>query len=110
MTSAIETALTELSANLRRMEQRHQATGYKFDRLYGLIDAAREELAVVSQDGWAKVLERTVTDLHDLAAALQSGKIVAHVPTHLTDVALAAATGCEASAGLIRSGIAQSAE
>lgn len=44
MTSAIETALTELSANLRRMEQRHQATGYKFDRLYGLIDAAREEL------------------------------------------------------------------
>ena len=43
--SAIETALTELSANLRRMEQRHQATGYKFDRLYGLIDAAREELA-----------------------------------------------------------------
>lgn len=62
----------------------------------------------VSQDGWAKVLERTVTDLHDLAAALQSGKIVAHVPTHLTGIALAAAaTGCEASAGLIRSGIAQ---
>ena len=28
----------------------------------------------VSQDGWAKVLERTVTDLHDLAAALQTGK------------------------------------
>ena len=46
MTSAIETALTELSANLRRMEQRHQATGYKFDRLYGLIDAAREEAAL----------------------------------------------------------------
>lgn len=45
MTSAIETALTELSANLRRMEQRHQAVGYKFDRLYGLIAAAREELA-----------------------------------------------------------------
>lgn len=45
MTSAIETALTELSANLRRMEQRHQATGYKFDRLYDLIAAAREELA-----------------------------------------------------------------
>lgn len=45
MTSAIETALTELSANLRRMEQRHQAVGYKFDRLYDLIDAAREELA-----------------------------------------------------------------
>lgn len=61
----------------------------------------------VSRDGRAKVLERTVTDLHDLAAALQSGKIVAHVPTHLTGVALAAVTGCEASAGLIRSGIAQ---
>lgn len=45
MTSAIETALTELSANLCRMEQRHQATGYKFDRLYDLIAAAREELA-----------------------------------------------------------------
>lgn len=52
MTSAIETALTELSANLRRMEQRHQATGYKFDRLYGLIDAAREELAA---DGWRPI-------------------------------------------------------
>ena len=64
----------------------------------------------VSQDGWAKVLERAVTDLHDLAAAMQSGKIVAHVPTHLTGVALAAATGCEASAGLIRSGIACSGE
>lgn len=48
MTSAIETALTELSANLRRMEQRHQATGYKFDRLYGLIAAAREELDTAS--------------------------------------------------------------
>lgn len=48
-----------------------------------------------------------MTDLHDLAAALQSGKIVAHVPTHLTATACAAAMGCEASAGLIRSGIAQ---
>lgn len=48
MTTAIETALTELSANLRRMEQRHQAAGYKFDRLYGLIDAAREELATLT--------------------------------------------------------------
>ena len=46
--SAIETALTELSANLRRMEQRHQATGYKFDRLYDLIAAAREELAALT--------------------------------------------------------------
>lgn len=44
--NAIETALTELSANLRRMEQRHQAVGYKFDRLYGLIAAARKEVAL----------------------------------------------------------------
>lgn len=49
MTTAIETALTELSANLRRMEQRHQAVGYKFDRLYGLIDAAREELVTLTE-------------------------------------------------------------
>ena len=61
----------------------------------------------VSQDGWAKVLERTVTDLHDLSAALRAGKIVAHVPTYLSGQAKAAAMGCEASAGLIRSGIAQ---
>lgn len=74
------------------------------------IEQTAELLACcrVSQDGWAKVLERTVTDLHDLAAALKAGKIVAHVPTHLSGPALAAAAGCEASAGLIRSGIAQS--
>ena len=64
----------------------------------------------VSQDGWAKVLERTVTDLHDLAAALQGGKIVAHVPTHLSSEARACAMGCEASAGLIRSSIAKPAD
>lgn len=56
--NAIETALNELSANLRRMEQRHQATGYKFDRLYGLIDAAREELAAL-QDA---AVDRRVED------------------------------------------------
>lgn len=64
----------------------------------------------VSQDGWAKVLDRTVTDLHDLAAALQTGKIVAHVPTHLKAQAGLAAIGCCASSELIRSSIAQSAE
>ena len=37
----------------------------------------------VSQDGWAKVLERVDTDTADIAAALQAGKIVAHVPQHL---------------------------
>ena len=67
MTSAIETALTELSANLRRMEQRHQATGSKFDRLYGLIDAAREELAVVSRDAaryqWLRLSPNPACDI-----------------------------------------------
>lgn len=37
----------------------------------------------VSQDGWAKVLERVTTDLDDLAKAIKSGKITAHVPKHL---------------------------
>lgn len=64
----------------------------------------------VSQDGGAKVLERTVTDLHDLAAALQSGKIVAHVPTHLTAQAGLAVIGCCASSELSRSSIALSGE
>lgn len=41
------------------------------------------ELLRVSQDGWAKVLERATTDLRDLAAAIKSGKITAHVPQHL---------------------------
>lgn len=37
----------------------------------------------VSQDGWAKVLERVTQDLSDLATAIKTGKIVAHVPEHL---------------------------
>lgn len=37
----------------------------------------------VSQDGWSKVLERITTDLRDLATAIKSGKITAHVPQHL---------------------------
>ena len=64
----------------------------------------------VSQDGWAKVLERAVTDLQDLAQALQAGKIVAHVPTHLASAARTAASGCNASSRLIYSGIARSAD
>lgn len=59
----------------------------------------------VSQDGWAKVLERTVTDLQDLAAALRAGKIVAHVPTHLVGNAALAAIGSCASSELIRVGL-----
>lgn len=37
----------------------------------------------VSQDGWAKVLVRVTQDLNDLANAIKTGKIVAHVPEHL---------------------------
>ena len=37
----------------------------------------------VSQDGWAKVLERVTQDLSDLATAIKTGKIVAHVPEHM---------------------------
>lgn len=37
----------------------------------------------VSQDGWAKVVDRIATDASDAADALCSGKIVAHIPAHL---------------------------
>lgn len=37
----------------------------------------------VSQDGWAKVVERIATDSADAAEALESGKIVAHIPLNL---------------------------
>ena len=33
----------------------------------------------VSQDGWAEVLERVTRDLSDLAAAMESGKIISHI-------------------------------
>lgn len=89
MTSAIETALTELSANLRRMEQRHQAVGYKFDRLYDLIAAARVELANLTADAGSResrmvVLRRSSDgapavwcdpEIADLVGALNSGGV-----------------------------------
>lgn len=37
----------------------------------------------VSQDGWAKVLDRASIDAADIAQALECGKIVAHIPAHL---------------------------
>lgn len=37
----------------------------------------------VSQEGWAKVLERVTQDLNDLATAIKTGKIIAHIPQHL---------------------------
>ena len=61
--SAIETALNELSANLRRIEQRHQAVGYKFDHLYDLIDEARKELAAEA----AAVNHRLTTEQEPVA-------------------------------------------
>jgi predicted HAD superfamily Cof-like phosphohydrolase len=42
----------------------------------------------VSQDGWGKVLERITQDLNDLAIAIKSGKIIAHIPQHLRVEAL----------------------
>lgn len=74
MTSAIETALTELSANLRRMEQRHQAVGYKFDRLYDLIDAAREELASLTAlpEGWVVAPPRLTQHMADAAKCVDA--------------------------------------
>lgn len=42
----------------------------------------------VSQDGWSKVLERVTQDLSDLATAIKTGKIVAHIPQHLRVKAL----------------------
>lgn len=33
----------------------------------------------VSQDGGAEVLERVTRDLSDLAAAMESGKIISHI-------------------------------
>lgn len=42
----------------------------------------------VSQDGWAKVLARVTQDLSDIATAIKSGKIVAHIPEHLRVEAL----------------------
>lgn len=42
----------------------------------------------VSQDGWAKVLARVTQDLSDIATAIKSGKIIAHIPEHLRVEAL----------------------
>lgn len=42
----------------------------------------------VSQDGWAKVLERVTQDLNDLANAIKTGKIIAHIPENLRVYAL----------------------
>ena len=62
--SAIETALNELSANLRRIEQRHQAVGYKFDHLYDLIDEARKELSAAAVNVWQQTIDKELVSSH----------------------------------------------
>lgn len=49
------------------------------------LEEMREQLEClrVSQDGWAAVLDRLIIDLRYLSEAVKSGKITAHVPTHL---------------------------
>lgn len=78
--SAIETALNELSANLRRIEQRHQAVGYKFDRLYDLIDEARKELAAAAVNVWQQTIDKELVSSHLGVAgdtATNGGKVLA---------------------------------
>ena len=48
-------ALDEVRKTLCRIQQRHQAVGYKFDRIWDLIDAARAEL-VGLEEGRAQVV------------------------------------------------------
>lgn len=43
-------ALDEVRKTLCRIQQRHQAVGYKFDRIWDLIDAARAELAALTPE------------------------------------------------------------
>jgi len=42
----------------------------------------------VDSDGWQRVLERSVTDLQDLATEIKKGKRIAHTPNHLRAEAL----------------------
>lgn len=42
----------------------------------------------VSKDGWARLLDRLVVDLNDLAKAIKSGDLVAHFPKHLREQVL----------------------
>lgn len=36
----------------------------------------------VSQDGWAKVLQRAAEEIKDLALAIDEGKIIPHISDH----------------------------
>ena len=42
----------------------------------------------VDSDGWQRVLERAIVDLHDLATEIKKGKRIAHIPNHLRADAL----------------------
>lgn len=39
----------------------------------------------VSKEGWARLLERVVIDLHYLGNAIKKGDVVAHFPQHLRE-------------------------
>lgn len=52
----------------------------------------------VSKDGWARLLDRLVSDLSDLAKAIKSGDLVAHFPRHLREQVLDALCDREVTA------------
>ena len=56
------------------MSDQHQTTTTRCADTAAWLSTVR-----VSQDGWAEVLERVTRDLSDLAAAMDSGKIVSHI-------------------------------
>lgn len=70
------------------------------EAIHSRIEAHAEWLKTVrvSQDGWAKVVERNATDAADIASALKQGKIIAHIPQHLRVSALDAACDREVTA------------
>lgn len=59
------------------------AIGVDLEEATELLDCLR-----VNSDGWQRVLERASTDLSDLAKAIKSGKVIAHIPNHLRIQAL----------------------
>ena len=86
-----------MSTNFQRVSQWHAACGKtpgNADHISVAIGVDMEETTElinclrVSSDGWQRVLERACTDLGDLASAIKSGKIVAHIPTHVRTDAL----------------------
>lgn len=52
----------------------------------------------VSKDGWARLLDRLVSDLNDLGKVIKSGDLVAHIPAHLREQVLDALCDREVTA------------